>query len=103
MKSIALFVTLICFFGSETKVGQVESKVYSFSKAKVEKTSSGEKRQLINGETTHLENFEIHTTMLEPGKAPHGSQVHADSEEIAFIEEGRLEITLNKDKKVIKS
>jgi (S)-ureidoglycine aminohydrolase len=101
MKSIALFVTLICFFGSETKVGQVESKVYSFSKAKVEKTSSGEKRQLINGETTHLENFEIHTTMLEPGKAPHGSQVHADSEEIVFIKEGRLEITLNKDKKVM--
>jgi len=101
MKSIALFVTLICFFGSETKVGQVESKVYSFSKAKVEKTSSGEKRQLINGETTHLENFEIHTTMLEPGKAPHDSQVHADSEEIVFIKEGRLEITLNKDKKVM--
>lgn len=80
---------------------KVESKVYSFSDAKIEKTSSGEKRQLIDGETTHLENFEIHTTMLEPGKAPHGSQVHADSEEIVFVKEGKIEVTLNSEKKIM--
>jgi (S)-ureidoglycine aminohydrolase len=79
----------------------VESKVYSFSKATVEKTSSGEKRQFIDGETTHLENFEIHTTMLEPGKAPHGSQIHADSEEIVFVKDGKIEVTLNNEKRIM--
>ena len=55
---------------------------------------------MIDGETTHLENFEIHTTMLKPGKAPHGSQVHSYSEEIIFVKEGKLEISINSDKKV---
>lgn len=101
MKSIAIFVLLLCFFGNLSNNKKVESQVYSFSNATVEKTNSGEKRQLIDGETTHLENFEIHTTMLEPGKAPHGSQVHSDSEEIIFVKDGKLEISINSDKKVM--
>ena len=101
MKTTAIFLTLLFFFGNGSKTERVESKVYSFSDAKVEKTSSGEKRQMIDGETTHLENFEIHTTMLEPGKAPHGSQVHADSEEIVFVKEGRVKITINDKSEIL--
>ena len=101
MKSFALFLTILCFFSNGDKNDIVKSEVYSFSKAEIEKTNSGEKRQLIDGETTHLENFEIHTTMLEPGKAPHGSQVHTDSEEIVFVKDGQLEFTINNDKKVM--
>lgn len=101
MKTIAFLVVFLFVFSTLSMAEKVESKVYSFSKATVEKTSSGEKRQLIDGETTHLENFEIHTTMLEPGKAPHGSQVHSNSEEIVFVKEGKLEISINSDKKVM--
>lgn len=101
MKTTAIFLTLIFFFGNESKTERVESKVYSFSKAKVERTKSGEKRQLIDGETTHLENFEIHTTLLEPGKAPHGSQIHSDYEEIIFVKEGLVKITINDESKIM--
>lgn len=103
MKSLILVIFYSFLFGNVKKVEKVESKVYSFSDAKIEKTSSGEKGQLIDGETTHLENFEIHTTMLEPGKAPHGSQVHADSEEIVFVKDGNIEVTLNSEKKIMGS
>ncbi len=101
MKSIILFICGIFLISFFPKPDKVDSKVYSFSEAKVEKTSAGEKRQLIDGETTHLENFEIHTTMLNPGKVPHGSQVHSDSEEIVFIKEGSLKITINNNSKVM--
>ncbi|HSM47837.1 MAG TPA: cupin domain-containing protein [Draconibacterium sp.] len=101
MKTIAIFLGMFLFFNNESKTERVESKVYSFSKANIEKTKSGEKRQLIDGETTHLENFEIHTTMLEPGTAPHGSQVHTDYEEIVFVKEGRIEMMINETKKVL--
>jgi (S)-ureidoglycine aminohydrolase len=101
MKTTAIFLGLVLFFNNGLKTERVESKVYSFSKTKVEKTNSGEKRQLIDGETTHLENFEIHTTTLEPGKIPHGSQIHANYEEIVFVKEGRLEVTLNDEKKIL--
>lgn len=101
MKTTAIFLSLFLFFNNGSKTERVESKVYSFSKANIEKTSSGEKRQLIDGETTHLENFEIHTTMLEPGNAPHGSHVHVDSEEIVFVKEGKLKVTVNNQPKII--
>jgi len=101
MKAIAIFATTLCFLGISSKAEQVESKVYSFSKATIEKTGSAEKRQLIDGETTHLENFEIHTTMLNPGTIPHGSQIHDDEEEIVFIKEGQLKITINGDFKIM--
>jgi len=101
MKAIAFFIGALFLFNTVEKGGEIESKVYSFSEAKIEKTKSGEKRQLIDGETTHLENFEIHTTMLEPGKAPHGSQVHTDYEEIVFVKEGRIEMMLNDNKKLL--
>lgn len=101
MKSIVLFIYGIFLISFFPKPDKVNSKVYSFSEAKVEKTSTGDKRQLIEGETTHLENFEIHATTLKPGTAPHGSQVHADSEEIVFIKEGNLKITINNNSKVM--
>jgi len=101
MKIITLFLMVLGIFSYEPESKLVESKVYSYSTAKVEKTDSGEKRNLINGETTHLENFEIHTTTLLPGKAPHGSQIHADYEEIIFVKEGLLEVTVNEVSKIL--
>jgi len=103
MKAITFFIGALFLFNNFEKPDEVESKVYSFSNAKIEKTQPGEKRQLIDGETTHLENFEIHTTMLNPGTVPHGSQIHSDSEEIVFIKEGSLKITINNYSKVMGS
>lgn len=101
MKTTALILVILGLFGTETKLIPVESKVYSFSNAVVEKTASGEKRNLINGETTHLNNFQIHATTLFPGKAPHGSQIHAEDEEIVFVKEGELKVTINEKSKIL--
>lgn len=97
-------VLLLGFFGImafSTNTDKIESKVYSFSKATVEKTKTGEKRQLMDGETTHFENFEIHTTMLTPGNAPHGSHTHTDMEEIVFVKEGKIKVSINNESTVI--
>jgi (S)-ureidoglycine aminohydrolase len=101
MKTLAFLFALVVMIAFNKNTEKVESKVYSFSKASVEKTDSGEKRQLMDGETTHMENFEIHTTMLVPGKAPHGRHVHKDSEEIVFVKEGKLKVTINNESKVV--
>lgn len=98
---ITLFLVIMWIFSYEPESKPVESKVYSYSNAKVEKNDSGEKRNLINGETTHLENFEIHKTTLLPGKVPHGSQIHADYEEIIFVKEGLLKVTVNEVSKIL--
>jgi (S)-ureidoglycine aminohydrolase len=102
MKTLTLFLSILGIFSDEPKLKSVESIVYSYSNAVVEKTESGEKRNLINGETTFLENFQIHVTTLNPGKAPHESQIHTDSEEIVFVKEGLLKVTVNEESKLLK-
>lgn len=101
MKIFTLFLLTFGFFSNEPKLKSVESVVYSFSNVVVEKTDSGEKQNLIKGETTHLENFEIHATMLLPGKAPHGSQIHSEDEKIVFVKEGEIKITINEKSKIL--
>ena len=101
MKIITLLLVILGLFSDMPKLKSVESKVYSYSNAEVEKTESGEKRNLIDGETTHLENFEIHATTLNPGKAPHASQIHADYEEIVFVREGQLKVTINEKSDIL--
>jgi len=101
MKIIILFLMILGIFSDEPKLKPVESKVYSYSDAVAVKTESGEKRNLIDGETTHLENFEIHVTTLNPEKAPHGSQIHPDYEEIILVKEGLLKVTINGESKTM--
>ena len=101
MKTLALLLGFLAIMAFTSDTEKIESKVYSFSKATVEKTKTGEKRQLMDGETTHFENFEIHTTMLTPGNAPHGSHTHTDLEEIVLVKEGKLKVSINNESKVI--
>jgi len=101
MKIVTLFLIILWISNAEPKLKSVESKVYSYSNAVVEKTASGEKRNLINGETTHLQNFEIHATTLFPGKTPHKSQIHLEDEEIIFVKEGKLKVTINEKSKIL--
>lgn len=101
MKFVILFLLLSVILNMEVKTGKIESRVYSYSKAKVEKNERGERRQIMDGETTHMENFEIHVTTLNPGAIPHGKAINKDREEIIFMKEGRLKVTLNNESKVI--
>lgn len=101
MKSFLLLMGIIGITAIGYKAEKIESRVYSFSKANIEKTKTGERRQLMDGETAQMERFEIHTTMLTPGNAPHGSHSHTDLEEIVFVKEGKLKISINNESRVI--
>ena len=74
---------------------------YNWNELPVLKTKSGEKRQIFEGYTNALTYFEVHVTTLNPGKAPHGSHVHVDMEELIIIKEGKIEQSINGKKKVL--
>ncbi len=101
MKILAFSILLVGFFSFSSNVERINSKVYSFSSTKIEKNKRGEKRQLIDGEDTFMENFEIHTTTLKPGAAPHGKYTHTEFEEFLFVKEGQLKVTLNNETKIV--
>ena len=80
---------------------KLNTKVYDWGSLKVEKTSSGERRQVLEGKSNALDYLEIHVTTLNPGKAPHGSHVHSDMEELIIVKEGKIEQSINGVKKVL--
>lgn len=79
-------------------LSRLKTIAYDWEKLDVQKTKSGERRQIFEGYTEDLSYFEIHVTTLKPGLAPHGSHVHADMEEFIIVKEGQIEITLNDTK-----
>lgn len=102
-----LVFVLLCtgLFGWSSEDGKIDSKVYSFSTAIVEETDNGEKRTLVDGETTHLKDFEINVITLLSGKEPISQiQVNAnkaDYEKIVFVKEGKLKVTVNEKTEVL--
>jgi quercetin dioxygenase-like cupin family protein len=61
---------------------------------KVEKTATGEKRQVFNSPTKNLENLECHITTLNAGQIAHPPHQHQD-EEMLIIKEGQVEALVN--------
>jgi (S)-ureidoglycine aminohydrolase len=101
MKTLAFLLAFFGILSFTSKVERIESKVYSYSNTKVVKNQRGEKRQLMDGETTHMQNFEIHTTTLNPGATPHGKYTHTEFEEFLLVKEGSLKVTLNNESKIV--
>ncbi len=99
MKTAVLITVVLVLAGFETKSDKVDSGVYSFSKINREKTVSGEQRRFMNGETKHMQNFEILATTLNPGKALKGNLVKNDEEQIVVIKDGQLKVVLNNETK----
>lgn len=80
---------------------KLSTKVYHWNSLEVESTNSGEHRQIMEGKTNALDYLEVHVTTLNPGKAPHGSHVHTDMEELIIVKEGQIEQSINGVKKVL--
>lgn len=75
--------------------------VYNWNDLEAVETKSGEKRPVFEGYTNSLTYFEVHVTTLNPGKAPHGSHVHSDMEELIIVKEGKVEQSINGARKVL--
>ena len=100
------FILLFIFVSSSIiaqsqNLEKLNTYAYDWEKLEVKKTKSGEKRQIFEGHTNDLSYFEVHVTTLNPGKAPHGSHVHSDMEELIIVKEGLIEQSINGNKKVV--
>ena len=103
MKFVTLVMTAIVSVipGLSQDLGKLETFAYNWDNIAVEKTISGERRQIFEGYTNILSYFEVHVTTLKPGNAPHDSHVHTDMEELIIVKEGKLEQSINGNKKIL--
>ncbi|HMF71094.1 MAG TPA: cupin domain-containing protein [Flavitalea sp.] len=83
------------------KTDTLPSRVYSWSSLTTKKESTRIIRPVLEGSTTSLARFEVHSSTLEPGKAPHAPHTHNDWEELIIVKEGRVKITIKGASKVL--
>ena len=99
MKQTILLLSILVSLSAKAQV-QVLSGVFNWKNSPIIKEATRDRRQLVDGTTVDLSSLEIHTSTLEPGKAPHPSHTHTDEEELIIVKEGKLKATI-KDKSTI--
>jgi len=77
------------------------SSVYYWNELEAKKEDTRIRRQVLEGKTFALSYFEIHSSTLEPGKAPHPPHVHDDFEELMIVKEGQVKITIGGKTKIL--
>jgi (S)-ureidoglycine aminohydrolase len=101
MRQTVLLLFILVSYTSYAQVSSMPSKVYNWSNLPVIKEETRDRRQMIDGSTIDLVSLEIHTSTLEPGKAPHASHTHADEEELIIVKEGKLKATIKDQTKIL--
>lgn len=96
---LLLIINSLPSFGQ--KNDSLLSNVYYWNKLEAKKEDTRVRRQVLDGKTLALDNFEVHTSTLEPGKAPHPPHVHSDYEELIIVKEGQVKITIARTSKIL--
>jgi quercetin dioxygenase-like cupin family protein len=79
---------------TKTPAAKVGSTVITWEQLTPKPTKAGERRDVFDGPTATLENFESHITTLNPGESPHAPHRHPD-EELIIVKTGTLDVTIN--------
>ena len=104
MRSTIILLLMTFLLNANAKFPRVDSlpsAVHYWNKLVTVKEDTRIRRQVLEGSTTSLVHFEVHTSTLEPGKAPHPPHVHEDEEELIIVKEGQVKITIAGKSKIV--
>lgn len=102
MKLLVLLLTVISSsFLMAQKTDSLPPRVYELAQLQPKKEETRIRKQVMEGSTTALSYFEVHTTTIEPGKTAHPPHVHDDMEELIIVKEGQLKIKIKDESKII--
>jgi len=105
MKKLNSLFLASCIFCTSLLIAQkkdsLPSQVYNWNSLTAKKEETRIVKQVMEGSTTALSHFEVHSTTLEPGKAPHPPHVHDDVEELIIVKAGQVKITIKGVHKIL--
>lgn len=102
MKKILLLLFSLPVLGLMAQSGDtLLSKVYRWSELETKKEKDRVRRPVLLGHSFALSHFEIHSSTLKPGKAPHPPHKHADQEELIIVREGQVRVSINDKNEVL--
>jgi quercetin dioxygenase-like cupin family protein len=93
-RDLAVATTAAAMAWAATSLGQgtpavMESTVWDWKDLKAEKTTVGERRDVVRKPTVTLDELEMHITTLNPHTASHPPHTHPN-EELVIVKEGTL-------------
>jgi len=104
MKQITILLALFLLVNNLwSQTDSLTSHVYILSELPVQKDSSRGRIQIMDGKTPYMSNFEVHLTILEPGKAAHPPHTHTNTEELLIVREGKLKVTIAGKTKILEA
>lgn len=102
MKKLMVFL-MVC--NSSSLMAQQKDSlpphVYEWNSLAVIKEETCVRRQVMEGSTTALSLFQVHSTTLDPGKAPHPPHVDEYIDQLIIVKEGQLKITIKGESKIL--
>ena len=101
MKILLSFLFILIVSDLAAQTDSVPGGVYSWAKARPEKTSFGERRKILEGSSLDLSRLEIHTVLLNAGQSASGAEVKTDLEKLIIVKEGQLTITIKDSSKTL--
>ena len=100
-----LAFVILAILASSSSIGQktdsLPPRVYELHKLETKKEETRLRKQVMEGSTTSLSYFEVHTSTIPPGQAAHPPHVHDDIEELVIVKEGQIKITIKGQSKVV--
>jgi (S)-ureidoglycine aminohydrolase len=70
----------------------------------VAKTENGRTRRLLlEGTTTHMKRFHIHSTTINAGTAPNPPHPNKDADELIIVKEGKIQFTIGNKTKTVEA
>lgn len=103
MKILLPLFLLLSFNFAYSQNDSIPCGVYSFNKAKPEKTATGEKRFILQGTSLDLASLNVHASTLLPGTTNHPPVAYNDREELLVVKDGILTVMLNDSVKKLES
>ena len=96
-----IFFTAIAFASKSQQNDSLHPRVYHWNELQPIKEDTRTRKQVLEGNTTSLSHFEIHSSTIEPGKAPHPPHKHTDEEELIIVKEGTVKINIGTSTKIL--
>lgn len=95
LKTVLLFAFVLNAFSlAAQKRDSIPAGVYYWNKVQGIKEATRLRKEVVEGSTLDLAYFEVHSSTLESGKAPHPPHTHVDTEELVIVKEGLINVTI---------
>ena len=77
------------------------SKVYHLKSLNATKTAPKTTVPVMEGSTTSLSRFKVHSTTIKPGLVSHTRHAPADMEELIIVKDGKVKVTIRDTTKIL--